>query len=429
MKKYLLILAGFILAVSSVSAQALDKEAQKALKAAQKEAEGLVKKARSKYQGAIADPQMGRKETDFTKMQEALDLCNTAIANEHNANNKEAWHTAADIEFCYFKKLEAEVKTDESVKPQFLACCQRLAEYGIKYDALYSAEPKKNAEEYKKAHILYQNYSLNAIIQILQAAQVLSTDDNQASLKQCVEYSKFIVSGLGADLFNDIDAGQRAEWTLYGKIFYAQALAALEGSDPAEVEKAYANLVGSKFELVGYQALCNYFRDRSQDKYVEYLKKGLTASEGKPEYAQLLFMLMQNQFQNKQPDECLKTIAIAKEKCADNDNIINAYLMEVQIYFEREQYKEAENAAMEGFGKHPDEPKFLMMAARSSWMYYARHTEDKAALQHTTDLFLKLEAENPDDPDLWGESLYILYNNSGQAEKAKAYKKYYKEMK
>lgn len=429
MKKYLLILAGLILATSSISAQALDKEAQKALKAAQKEAEGLVKKARSKFQGSIADPQMGRKETDFTKMQEALDLSNAAIANEHNAQNKEAWHTAADIEYCYFKKLEGEVKTDESLQPQFLATCQRLADYCIKYDKLYTAEPKKNAEEYKKAHTLYQTYALNSLIQILQAAQVMSSADDQASLKQCVDYSVFLSESFSANLFSDYDAKQIAEWTLYSKIFRAQALVNVEGADAAEIEKAYLQLQGSNYELIGYQALCNYFRDRNQDKYIEYLQKALVKAEGTDNYPQLLFMLMQHQYTTKQTDECLKTIALAKEKCAGNDNLTNAYLMEVQINFEREQFKEAENAAMEGFEKFSDEPKFLMMAARSSYMYYARHTEDKEALKHTTDLFTRLESENPDDPELWGESLYILYNNSGQYDKAKAYKKYYKEVK
>lgn len=429
MKKYLLILAGLILATSSISAQALDKEAQKALKAAQKEAESLVKKARSKYQGSIADPQMGRKETDFVRMQEALDLSNAAIANEHNAQNKEAWHTAADIEYCYYKKLEGELKTDESVKQQFLDCAQRLSEYCIKFDNLYNAEPKKNAEEYKKAHQLYQNYALNALIQILQSAQVMSSADDQPSLKKCVEYSTLLTKSFSANLFSDFDAKQVAEWTLYSKIFRAQALASVEGADATEIENAYMELKGSNYELIGYQALCNYFRDRNQDKYVEYLQKALVKAEGTDNYPQLLFMLMQHQYSSKQTDECLKTIALAKEKCAGNDNLTNAYLMEVQINFEREQFKEAENAAMEGFAKFPDEPKFLMMAARSSYMYYARHTEDKEALNHTTELFTRLESENPDDPELWGESLYILYNNSGQYEKAKAYKKYYKEVK
>lgn len=427
MKKYLLIFVGLILAAGSVSAQ--DKEALKALKAAQKEAEGMVKKARSKYQGSIADPQMGRKETDFVKMQEALDLSNAAIANEHNAQNKEAWHTAADIEYCYYKKLEGEVKTDESRQPEFLASCQRLADYSIKYFDLYNAEPKKNMEEFNKAKVLYQNYTINSLIQLLQAAQVYSSSERQDELKTCVEYSSFVIKGLNSDIAKTYSAEQIAEWKLYCKVFRAQGLVSIEGASPADVESAYGELVGSKFELVGYQALCNYFRESNPAKYEEYLKKGLAASEGKPEYAQLLFMLMQQQFQNKQTDECLKTIAIAKEKCADNPNIANAYLFELQIYFEQEKYKDAENAALEGLAAVPDDNRFLLMAARSSWMYYSRNSDDKGALEHTTELFKRLEAENPNDPDLWGESLYILYNNSGQTDKAKAYKKYYKEVK
>lgn len=40
-------------------------------------------------------------------------------------------------------------------------------------------------------------------------------------------------------------------------------------------------------------------------------------------------------------------------------------------------------------------------------------------------LFKQLEAANPEDPELWGESLYILYNNTQQAALAAPYKKYY----
>lgn len=432
MKKYLLIALGLIVATSATFAQAVDKEALKAQKAAQKEAAALVKKTREKFNGAIANPQLGRKETDYVKMQDALESSNQSIANELNKDNKEAWRNAADIEYVFYKKLEADVKTDESLQSQFLASAKRLADYCMKFDKLYSAEPKKNPEEFKKAHQMYQIYACNALIACLQAAQPFSTSDNQETLKMGVELCTVVADGFSSPLLADIQnisKEQKDEWILYAKIFRAQSMMNIKDSKAEDIENAYKVLEGTKFELTGYQALANYFRDRDQAKYVAYLQKGLAKAEGTESYPPLLFMLMQHQFTSKQPDECLKTIAIAKEKCANNDNINNAYLMEVQIYFEREQFKEAEQASMEGYEKFPDEPKFLMMAARSSWMYYARHTEDKAALQHTTDLFKKLEAENPDDPDLWGESLYILYNNSNQQDKAKAYKKYYKENK
>ena len=47
-------------------------------------------------------------------------------------------------------------------------------------------------------------------------------------------------------------------------------------------------------------------------------------------------------------------------------------------------------------------------------------------MNEAINLFLQLEKENPEDPELWGESLYILYNNTQQTALANQYKKYYK---
>ena len=103
-----------------------------------------------------------------------------------------------------------------------------------------------------------------------------------------------------------------------------------------------------------------------------------------------------------------------KTEFADNDNAINAYLMEGQMAFEDKDYDGAKAIFLTAKEKFPDESKCLLMAARSAWMKAQVGGSKKADMDDAIALFKQLEAENPEDPELWGESLYILYNNTQQ---------------
>ena len=103
MKKLVLIMAGLCLLTA---ANAQDKEALKAQKAAQKAAETVVKKAKSLYETSIPNAQYGRKETDFEKLGTTLPMIEEAIANEYTKNDPLTWKVAADIQNEYYTKIE-----------------------------------------------------------------------------------------------------------------------------------------------------------------------------------------------------------------------------------------------------------------------------------------------------------------------------------
>ena len=81
---------------------------------------------------------------------------------------------------------------------------------------------------------------------------------------------------------------------------------------------------------------------------------------------------------------------------------------------------------IEAIAKFPDEDRCLIMAARSAWMIAQTNGSKKADLEEAIRLFTELEKATPNEPDYWGESLYILYNNTQQTAQAAKYKKYYK---
>lgn len=424
-------MAGLLLAGTAVNAQS--KEELKAQKAAMKEAESLVKKAKSIYESSAANPQMGRKETDFSKLEGAVPLIQQAITNQYTKNDKQTWKVAADIQTLYYTKLDNEAKADESLKPKLVQEASKLADYCNKYDSLLNIDPKAKPEEVKLHHVQYQTLGVNSAIQLLQAAQNYSNSDSQEELKLGAKYSKeFLYIMEKTHLMSDFTNENLEDWKTYAKAFRAQSLYNIQGSSEADVVAAYNDLIPTKYKANAYQSLANYYREKDQAKQNMYLQKGVDELKGDAEYkdlrANFAIILMQNQFQAKDKAGFLKTAGIIKSEMADNENAINAYLMEGQLLFDEQKYAEAEKVFMAAKQQYPDEPKGLLMAARCAWQKANIDGQKKADMDHAISLFKQLEKENPSDSELWGESLYILYNNTQQPKLAAPYKKYYKPL-
>ncbi|MBQ9640378.1 MAG: tetratricopeptide repeat protein [Bacteroidaceae bacterium] len=417
MKK--IILACALLAAMTANAQMTKEE-----KAAMKEAQSVVKKAQSTYNGAVKNEQSGRKETNFEKMDPAREMIKPALTNQYTKDDAHTWQVAADIEYQYYLKYDVEAKADESRKPLLLEAAYNTANYCMTFDNLYQQQAKK-PEEAQAQHKRYQQMGANPLLVCLQAAQGLSSSDNQEEVKQGVKYATVAYNGLAkSHLMSDFENPSKADWISYSKAFLAQSLSNLKTSTDAEVEAAYAELVGTKFESTAYQALAMRFKDKNHDKYVEYLKKGLASlAPSEPVYANIAIMLMQDQYHNDKK-ACLETIQLIKQNLPDNDNTVRAYLMEGQIYFDQKDYKKAEQTFQEAVEKYPNETEAITMPAKCAWQN-ALTTNKKEDTQHAIDMFAQLEQKYPDSPEYWGEALYILYNNSNQLEKAKPYKKYY----
>lgn len=422
MKKFMFLAA---LACLALTANAQTKEELKAQKEAQKEAEKLVKKAEQNYNEGMPNQQYGRKEANFAKFEEGKALIDQALTNQYTQNEAKTYKVAADIAAQYYNKYDNQIKAgDESVKPQFVEVSKNLMNYCIKYDDLLNADPKKKEAEYKTQHTYYQNLATNPAIQCLQAAQNYSNSENEEDLKKGADLAGAFVDALTkSHLFSDFQNASKDEWITYAKAFKAQSLQGIKDSKPEDVEAAYNQLIGTKYESTAYSALSNYYRDRNQDKYIEYLNKGMEKADAES-YPNFAFMLMQYYFNNKKYDECLKIIEDIKVKCPDNENTINAYLMQGQIYFEQKQYDKAEATFNEAVQKFPNDDRAITMPAKSAWMK-AQASGNKADMQHAIALFEKLHKDYPSNSDYWGEPLYILYNNTQQLALRDKYKKYY----
>ena len=405
MKKLVLMMVGFFLITS---AYAQDKAALKAQKEAEKAAKATFKKARSIYETSIPNPEFGRKETDFEKLSGALPLIESAIQSEFTNKDIDTWKTAAEIQQEYYKKEEAEVKAD----------------------------PDNDQK--------YQAIAINPALQLLQAAQNASNSDNQAELKTGAKYAESFLnilekSNLMKDLeksglTKDITPEKINEWITYAKVFRAQSYYNIEGTPEEAVISAYEALMTTKYKGLAYQSLSNYYREKDKVKQNKYLKDGIEALKDDPEQKDLrtnfAFILMQNIYNGgdySDNKESLKSaIQLIKNEFSDDENAVNAYLMEGQIAFDEKNYKVAKDIYTTAKEKYPDETRCLVMAARSAWMIAQTNGSKKPDLEEAIKLFKELEAQTPSEPEYWGESLYILYNNTQQTALANQYKKYYK---
>ena len=434
MKKLVLIMVGLFLLTT---ANAQDKAALKAQKAAKKAAEKTLKEVRNIYEMSIPNPQYGRKETNFDKLETALPLVQTITESEYTKDNPQAWKLATDIQIQYFTKIENESKADpdnEEIKKKYIDCSSKLLNYCIKYDSLLALDTKVKPEEKVKEHKTYQTRGVNAAVPLLQAAQNYSNSDKQDELKLGVLYAEqFIATMDKSGLMKDFTHQELAGWKTYAKAFRAQAYLDIKGTPEEKIVSSYEELFDSNFKGIAYQSLSNYYRETDKAKQNKYLQAGIEAlkddAEQKDLRANFVTILMQNQFEGGDVEGFKKTAEIMKTEYADNDNTVNAYLMEGQIAFEAKDYDTAKNIFLTGNEKYPDEPKCLLMAARSAWMKAQANGSKKPDMEEAIKLFKQIEAANPNDPELWGESLYVLYNNTQQPKLAANYKKYYKATK
>jgi cation transport regulator ChaB len=435
MKKLVLMMVGLLLISGSALAQ--DKEALKAQKAAMKEAESTLKKAKSTFEMSIPNAQYGRKETDFEKLATARELAESAVANQYTKDNAEAWKVAADIAFEYFKKQDNEVKADpenEQLKKNFLEESLKLLNYCQKYDSLIVLDPKAKPEEVAKNHQTYQVIGVNIATQVLQASQNYSNSDAPEDLKKGAQYSELFLNTMQkSHLMKDFKHESLADWITYAKAFRAQSYYNIPGTSEEKIIAVYKDLMDTKYKGVAYQSLSNYYRDKDAVKQNQYLQEGIEALKNDPEQrdlrANFALILMQNLYTKGDKEGFKKAAQTVKEEFSDVDGAINAYLMEGQIAFEDKDYLGAKAIFLAAKEKFPDDPKCLLMAARSAWMQAMTNGSKKEDLDEALRLFKQLETENPDDPDLWGESLYVLYNNTQQTAEAAKYKKYYKDAK
>jgi tetratricopeptide (TPR) repeat protein len=247
-----------------------------------------------------------------------------------------------------------------------------LVTYLQKYDELLAQDAKMKPEEKDPIHQKNQILAANAALQLLQASQNASNSDNQEELKAGVKYSeKFLdimeKSSLMKNLENntltkEFTKEKIEEWITYAKVFRAQSYFNIEGTPESTIISAYEALFPTKYKGVAYNSLSNYYREKDKAKQNKYLVQGIEALKNDPEQKDLrsnfAFIHMQNlynggQYKSEEKDELKKAIQLIKDEFSDDDNAVNAYLMDGQMAFDEKKYDEAKKIYQEAIAKFP----------------------------------------------------------------------------
>jgi len=377
------------------------------------------KSAVTKAETALNDAKKDPKAINYDKVAEAEQLIAPCLTEGVAKDMPKTWFIAGNIQSLYMNKLLAERQANDGKMDfeKFFENQYKIVNYMAECDRLEhtpDAKGKLPKEEYRP---LIQPVAKNCRNNLRNAGGMLATSNPEKS----IFYIDYYLKSADFTIFQGLDEVKLANDTTLADIYYYQATAYKAKGDTVAalpiLEKAIASRQYGKYacgELASY-----YQQKKDKDNARKYIEMGFAQFSELPQFGK---WLLAAQHDNKEYEAALQTADKVRQLYPDDDF---AWLLKGQILFETEKFKEAEAAFLEAKEQFPENPSCLLMAARSSWMYANRHTEDKAAANHTIDLFKQVEAANPDDPADWGESLYILYNNSGQMDKAKLYKKYY----
>lgn len=433
MKKLVLMMVGLFLIGSSAIAQ--DKEALKAQKEAQKEAEKTLKKAHSTYELSIPNPTVGRKETDFEKMGTALPLIQSAMQNEFTKNNVQTWKVAADIYAEYYKKYDAELKADpdnEELKGKIYETGINLLDYSIKYDSLMLLDPKMKEEERTAQHKQYQAYGWWGAVLLLQECQKYAYSEEPAELKKTVTASNhFLYATEKTNLMKDVAIKDLDNYKTLSKVFRAQAKYNLPGVPADEIAQSYQELFNTSYKAWAYQSLTNYYHQKEDTVNWEKMlvvtidelanDESDVAKQVRPAF---IAQYLQYNFQKKNLANVDKYGQMLINQYPDNDRTFLAYSFKGELLRQDNKFDEAEKIFLEGAEKYPSESQCMRMACTAAFQKAQANGFKQADMDHAIALLTKAEEQYPDEPEIWGQFLYVLYNNAQKPALRDKYKKY-----
>jgi len=377
------------------------------------------KSAVTKAETALNDAKKDPKNINYDKLAEAQTLIEPCMAEGLAKDMPKTWFIAGNIQSLYMNKMLADRAANDG-KMDFGAFFDnqyKIVKYFAECDRLEhtpDAKGKMPKEEYRP---IIQSMAKNCRGNLRNAGGMLANSDPAKS----IEYINYYIESADYSIFQGLDEVKLANDSTMGDIYYYLGTAYKVKGDTASALPALDKALASKqYGKYACGELAQYYQNKGDKANArKYIDLGFAQYSELPQFGK---WLLAAQHSEGDKDGALQTIEKLKQLYPDDDY---AYLLKGQIYFEQEKFQEAEKAFLEAKDQFPDNANCLVMAARSAWMYANRNTSDKEAMNHTIDLFKQVEEANPEDPSLWGESLYILYNNSNQLDKAKLYKKYY----
>lgn len=374
---------------------------------------GQVNKAELTLNEALKDP----KNVNYEKLTEAEELITPCLKEGLAKDMPKTWFIAGRIESIKMNKMLTDrVANDGQMDyDAFFENQYNIVKYFSECDRLEhtpDAKGKLPKEEYRP-QIQQTAKQCRANLRI--AGGQNASKNPEKAIFYINEYN----NSAGYTIFEGVEDVQNDKEAADVAYFLATALKAKGDTEAAlpELEKA---LESPQYGKGALGEIATYYQKKGdKEAALKYYKMGWEKYSDEPIFGR---MLLSTQLGLEDYDAALETIQQLKAQFPDDDF---AYSTEGNILFRNKKYAEAKNAYLTAYEKNSEEANNLRGAAQSAWMQLSTDSKNKELTNETLDLYQKYEAIAPEETAVWGEPLYILYTNSQQPDKAKAYKKYY----
>lgn len=393
-----------------------------------------VKKLKAKIEWASTPVNMDYSNLDAEKLQEIRDLIEPALTNPESKDEAILWKYAARMKM---HDMNEQLKQRAANNDQFVdanAFFQTqydIVSYLEKYIKLLNTPNEKGKyemkeEEREKERKLMQTMGTNPRNNLFIAATNLVNSDP----KKCTDYLKLYYDSFEDPLYKDIAIGDDVKGRVVDSYYiYATALKAAN-AEPARIKEYLNKAIGS--EQFGKNALYDLMdSEKKAGNMAEWSKLCEQAIDKFPEEGVFGRLLLQQYVNDKKWDNVItladKLIARNTEKDVKDEW---PYYFKGAAFFSQEKLNEAYDAFSQCAEVKPEFADALSGAGKCAWKLAQNNATkkdvSKAWYAKAISMFEKCRETAPDNPDLWGYSLYACYNNTGNVAKAKEFKKYNK---
>lgn len=425
MKKLIIICAAMLAVSGTMFGQ--NKEAEKARKAAIKEATKQMNDADTElnaanlaYQALKADPSNADNLEKFnTSLAEAETLLKPALANETVAKEPKAWNVAGRIETLKMSRLlDQRQATGEMDFNAFFESQYNI----VKYFSMCDACEKQPDEKGKPREVVYHQLNLQLAQGPRQNLLIAGSNLFDKEPDACIKYMKLYFESFTDPFFASLELEKKD--TMKNDAYYIFASAYMVKNDTASAIPYLEKAVESN--NYGQNAIFNLMQAYKNDtpKKLQYMQLGY---ERYPQQAAFYKNLYQEYMNEKKFEEAR---AILNKVIETNEDVAEktwASYYKAATYYNEEKNQEAFDAFVMASELNPDYVEAYEGAGNCAWklaMNEAKKDVAKGWYEKAITYYEKVRELVPNESDRWGYFLYAIYNNSGNATKAKQFAKY-----
>lgn len=381
-----------------------------------------VTKANTAYTAATAD----RKNIKYDKLDEAWNLIVPAMTDPVSSVMPNTWYIAGNIRCVEMNKIlnDRAANGGQMDMDKFFDNQYDIVTFFSKCDALEHTPDAKGKMPKDPHRAIIQQLAKGPRQNLLIASSNLVNDNPE----RCLKFIDLYLKSFNDSLFNGMDLAKTD--TMLNDAYFIQATAmkatAKTADDTTKLIGVFKKALNSKaYSKNACFELMQIYKSRGQqDKWAQYCSYGV---EHYPEESMFTKVLLVDYMTKKNYTEASRLCDILIQRQPEDEW---AYYNKALIYFQQDKSQEAYDAFIKTTDVKPDYAEAWSAAGKSAWKLAQStatdkdKTKSKGYYAQAIECFEKAREVAPDDPDLWGYSLYACYNNSGNLAKAKEFKKY-----